>query len=161
MNKQSRVVAALVGAALFAASAAAIAKGGGGDNVIWPADAIKWEDGPAKGTHIAKLWGDYTKGGPFGVLVRFDAGTMHPLHHHSHTLKTVIISGTFVFKPENGATTKLGPGSFLKQAGDKKHESGCSSEGDCLFFMSSSDKFDYLDDSGAGEKKEDAKADKK
>ncbi|HZP10993.1 MAG TPA: DUF4437 domain-containing protein [Nevskiaceae bacterium] len=153
MNKKSRVVAFIAGAALAAASAASFAKGGGSDNVIWPADAIKWEDGPVKGTHVAKLWGDWMKGGPYGVLVKFDAGVMHPLHHHSHTLKTVILSGTFVFKPDGGTATKLGPGSYLKQVGDKKHESGCSSESECVFFMSSSDKFDYLDDSGADKKK--------
>jgi hypothetical protein len=150
MNNKWRVVAAIAGAALFAASSAAFAAKGG-DNVVWPADAIKWEEGPAKGTHIAKLWGDYTKSGPYGVLVKFDAGVMHPLHHHSHTLKTVIISGTFMFKPENGTMSKLGPGSYLKQAGDKKHESGCSSESECVFVMTSSDKFDYLDDSGAAQ----------
>ena len=26
--------------------------------------------------------------------LKFDAGVMHPIHHHSQTLKTVIISGT-------------------------------------------------------------------
>ena len=164
MNKKSGVVALIAGAALVAATAG-FAKGGG-DNVVMPADSIKWEDGPAKGTHIAKLWGDYTKGGPYGVLVKFDAGVMHPIHHHTQTLKTVIVSGTFVFKPEGGTETKLGPGSFLKQQGNKKHESGCAAGAECVFFMTSNDKFDYLDDSGAAakeEKKDDgaAKAEKK
>jgi quercetin dioxygenase-like cupin family protein len=159
MNKKSRVVAALFGAALFAASAAAVAAKGA-DNVIWPADAIKWEDGPVKGTHVAKLWGDYSKGGPYGMLIKFDAGLMHPIHHHTQTMKTVIISGTFVFKPENGTEARLGAGSYLKQQGGKKHISGCSSDADCVFFVTASDKFDYLDDSG-GDKKEAAKSDKK
>jgi quercetin dioxygenase-like cupin family protein len=102
------------------------------------------------------------KGGPYGVLVKFDAGLMHPIHHHSQTLKTVIISGTFVFTPDGGTETKLGPGSYLKQQGNKKHISGCAPGAECVFFMTSNDKFDYLDDSGAAkeEKKDDGAATK-
>src|SRR2546421_359131 len=33
-------------------------------DVIWPAAAIKWENGPLPGTHVAKLWGDWMKGAP-------------------------------------------------------------------------------------------------
>src|SRR5438094_622886 len=40
-------------------------------DVVWPAAAIKWEAGPAPGTHVAKLWGDMDKGGPYGVLIKF------------------------------------------------------------------------------------------
>lgn len=166
MKNNSRVVAAIAGAALLAVSAGAFAAKSGGDNLVMPADSLKWEDGPVKGTHVAKLWGDWLKGGPYGVLIKFDAGLMHSLHHHTQTMKTVIISGTFVFKPEGGTETKLGPGSYLKQQGGKKHVSGCSAESECVFFVTASDKFDYLDDSGAGakeEKKDDgaAKAEKK
>jgi len=112
------------------------------DNVVWPADAIKWEPGPVPGTQVAKLWGDWQKSGPYGVLIKFDAGVMHPLHHHTQTLKTVILSGTFVFTPEGGTETKLGPGSYLLQSGGKNHISGCTKDAPCEFFMTSSDKFD-------------------
>jgi len=113
-------------------------------DVVWPAESLKWEDGPVKGTHVAKLWGDWTKGGPYGVLVKFDAGLMHPLHRHSNTLKIVVLKGTFVHQPEGGAETKLGPGSYLLQAGGKNHVSGCSAEAECEFFMSSGDKFNFI-----------------
>jgi len=115
-----------------------------GQDVVWPAESLKWEDGPVKGTHIAKLWGDRTAGGPYGVLVKFDAGLMHPLHRHSNTLKIVVLKGTFVHQPEGGAETKLGPGSYLLQAGGKNHISGCSAEAECEFFMSSGDKFNFI-----------------
>src|ERR1041385_9544599 len=111
-------------------------------NVVWPTDAIKWEPGPIEGTHVAKLWGDWMKGGPYGVLIKFDAGVLHALHHHSHDLKTVIISGTFVFQPEGGSETKLGPGSYLKQAGGQNHVSGCAPGAGCTFFTFPGDKVD-------------------
>jgi hypothetical protein len=111
-------------------------------DVVWPADAIKWADGPAPGTHMAKLWGDPMKGGPYGVLIKFDAGLMHPMHWHSRTLKIVVISGTFVHHPDGGEETKLGPGSYLLQAGRRHHISGASADGPCEFFMVSDGKFD-------------------
>lgn len=138
------LAASVLGMAVSVPAYAAKAKKAAAANVIWPAADIKWEDGPAPGTHIANLWGNYKKGGPYGVLVKFDAGVMHDLHKHTQTLKTVIISGTFVFTPEGGTETKLGPGSYLLQKGGMKHISGCSADSECEFFMTSNDKFDMI-----------------
>jgi len=113
-------------------------------DVVWPADNIKWEAGPLPGTHVAKLWGDWMKGGPYGVLVKFEAGLMNPLHKHTQSLKIVVLSGTFVHQPEGGTETRLGPGSYLMQAGGKNHVSGCAAGADCEFFMTSADKFDLI-----------------
>ena len=111
-------------------------------DVIMPADSLKWEDGPAPGTHVAKLWGDWMKGGPYGVLVKFDAGVVHPMHWHTQTLKVVVISGTFIHHADGGEEVKLGPGSYVLQAGGKHHSSGASADGPCEFFMTSQGKFD-------------------
>jgi len=111
-------------------------------DVVWPAEAIAWVDGPAPGAHTAKLWGDMAKGGSYGVLIKFDAGIMHPLHWHTQSLKIVVISGTFVHQPEGGTETRLGPGSYVLQVGGAKHTSGCAAGAECQFLMTSSDKFD-------------------
>ena len=147
MRKRSRVMVAVASVFVLATSAVTIAAKGGKmvrKDVIWPADNLKWEDGPLKGTHVVKLWGDWMKGGPYGVLIKFDAGLMNPLHKHTQTLKIVVISGTFVHQPEGGAETKLGPGSYLLQAGGKNHVSGCAAGAECEFFMTSADKFDLI-----------------
>jgi len=146
MNKRIWILCAATAVVLFPAAAMA------GDethkapktraDVIMPADNIKWEDGPAPGTHVAKLWGDMDKGGPYGVLVKFDAGVMHPMHWHTRTLKVVVLSGTFVHHPDGGEEVKLGPGSYLLQVGGKHHSSGCTADGPCEFFMTSDGKFD-------------------
>ena len=135
------------------ASSSALAKDKSKQDVIWPADAIKWETGPAPGTKVAALWGDSKKGGNFGMLVKFDAGIMHPMHHHTHTLKLVIINGTLLHKTESGTESKLGPGSYLLQAGGAKHISGCSADAECQFFMTSDAKFDFINDSKAAPRK--------
>ncbi|XLZ68310.1 DUF4437 domain-containing protein [Massilia sp. SR12] len=115
-------------------------------DVIWPAEAIKWEAGPIAGTKLATLWGDSKKSGNFGMLVKFDAGVMHPLHHHTHALKLVIVTGTLIHKTESGTESKLGPGSYLLQAGGAKHISGCAAGAECQFIMTSDGKFDFIND---------------
>ena len=118
-------------------------------DVVRPAETIQWKDGPVQGTHVADLWGGMDKGGPYGVLIKFDAGLMHALHWHSRDLKIVVLSGTFVHEPKGAAQTRLGPGSYLLQAGGNKHVSGCAPGADCVFFMTSSDKFDMTMVGGA------------
>ena len=157
MMKRSRGIVAAAGVLVLAASSVAMAaKGGkaGKNDVVWPANAIKWEDGPVKGSRVAKLWGDWMKGGSYGVLIKFDAGLMHPLHKHTQSLKIVVLSGTFVHHPDGGVETKLGPGSYLVQAGGKNHVSGCAAGAECEFFMTSGDKFDMISaEAPPGEKK--------
>jgi len=128
-------------------SASALAKDK--DDVIWPAESVKWEPGPVPGTKVAKLWGDWMKNAPYGVLVKFDAGQINALHHHSHPLKIVVLSGTFTHKSDGAPESKLGPGSYLLQAAGKKHVSGCAPGAECTFFMTSDKKFDLIDDSKA------------
>jgi len=130
-------------------SVGAQAKDKAKEDVVWPAESVKWEPGPVAGTKVAKLWGDWMKGGPYGVLVKFDAGQINALHHHTHPLKIVILSGTFVHKSDGAPETKLGPGSYLMQAAGKKHVSGCAQGAECTFFMTSDGKFDLIDDSKA------------
>lgn len=155
MAKNWRIVLSVV-ILMFGISAIGLAAETGKSSTadtIWPAEAIKWEAGPLPGVHVAKLWGDWTKGGPYGVLVKFDAGVMNPLHKHTHTLKIVVISGTFVHQPAGGTETKLGPGSYLVQVGGKNHVSGCAPGAECEFFMTSSDKFDLIPAKEAPKKK--------
>jgi quercetin dioxygenase-like cupin family protein len=113
-------------------------------DVAWPAASIKWEAGPTPGTKVAKLWGDWTKDEAYGVLIKFDAGLMHPLHKHTYDLKIITISGTYVHTPEGGTEVRLGPGSYLLQAGGKNHVSGCATGPECEFFMTSTGKFDLI-----------------
>jgi len=146
MTRRSKALLVVLSVLLLMGSVALAATGSKAPkkDVIWPADAIKWEEGPLKGTHVAKLWGDWMKGGPYGVLIKFEAGLMNPLHKHSHDLKIVVLAGTFVHHPEGGEETRLGPGSYLLQRGGRNHISGCAPGAECEFFLTSSDKFDLI-----------------
>jgi anti-sigma factor ChrR (cupin superfamily) len=144
---KTMAIAVLAVSTLLSASAQAKDKPMG--DVVWPAESVKWEAGPVAGTKIAKLWGDWMKGGPYGVLVKFESGQVNALHHHTRALKIVVISGTFVHKSDGAPETKLGAGSYLLQAAGKKHVSGCATGAECTFFMTSDGKFDLIDDSKA------------
>ena len=114
-----------------------------GADVIWPEQDLAWVDGPVPGSHVAQLWGDWNKGA-FGALVRFDAGMANKLHHHSHDLRIVVISGTYSHTPEGGTEVVLPPGSYLVQAGMKNHVSGCGGGAGCEFFITSDHAFDLI-----------------
>ncbi len=147
MSKRGTVVSTAAVAVLLAVGGFAMAKTAPKavhKDVIMPADAMKWEAGPLKGVQVAQLWGDWSKGGPYGVLVKFEAGVMNPLHKHTHTLKIVVLSGTFVHQPKGGVEEKVGPGGYLLQAGGQYHVSGCAPGAECEFFMTSTDKFDLI-----------------
>ena len=107
--------------------------------VAWPADQIQFKP-VIPGVTKAVLWGDPDKGA-YGTLTRFAAGTKNALHTHSHDIKIVVISGTFVLGTETGEK-QLGPGSYALEPAGMKHTSGAAPGADCLFFEESDGKFD-------------------
>ncbi len=96
----------------------------------------------APGVKIAVLWGDF-QNGSFGAFFRLPAGFAAPLHTHTHDMKLVIVSGTYIQGPDGGHEFRLGPGSYLLQpGGDYRHTTGCDHALDCLFFVESGGAFD-------------------
>jgi uncharacterized protein DUF4437 len=84
-----------------------------GQPVFMPAANLKWTDLDPKGApgvKIADLWGDHTKGA-FGAFVKLPAGFAAPLHTHTHAMKVVFLSGTYIQVPDGKAEVRLGPGS--------------------------------------------------
>lgn len=113
--------------------------------VPMPAADLKWTDldpAGAPGVRVAGLWGDHTKGG-FGAFFKLPAGFAAPLHTHTHDMKVVIVSGTYVQAPEGKSEFRLGPGSYLMQpGGDYRHTTKCDGASDCVFFVESEGAFD-------------------
>ena len=98
----------------------------------------------APGVKVANLWGDPSKGG-FGAFFRLPAGFVVPLHTHTHPMKVVIVSGTYIQGPDGAPEFRLGPGSYLMQPGGAyRHITSCDSTSDCTFFVESDGAFDLL-----------------
>ena len=98
----------------------------------------------APGVQLATLWGDPSEG-EFGAIFKLPAGFAAPLHTHTHPMKLVIVSGTYVQQPEGSDAFRLGPGSYLMQpGGDYGHTTSCDPAEDCLFFVESEGAFDLF-----------------
>ncbi len=110
-----------------------------------PAADLKWIDldpNGAPGVKVADLWGNHATGA-FGAFFRLPAGFVAPLHTHTHDMKVVFISGTYIQAPEGKPEVRLGPGSYMMQpGGNYRHTTACGKDADCVFFVESSGGFD-------------------
>ena len=125
---------------------AQVSKGAAGSAPIpIPAADLKWTDLDPKGApgvQVARLWGDHTKG-PFGAYFKLPAGFAVPLHTHTHVMKVIFVSGTYLQAPEGKPEVRLGPGSYMFQpGGNYRHTTACDKASDCVFFVEGSGAFD-------------------
>lgn len=115
--------------------------------IFIPAAELEWFDldpQNAPGVQLATLWGDPARGA-FGAYMRLPAGFDAPFHTHTHAMKVVFVSGTYIQEPDGGSVVNLGPGSFMMQpGGDYRHRTRCGSDSDCVFFVESGGAFDML-----------------
>jgi hypothetical protein len=146
-----RVKCALAFAASLALALAVPAQTSGGKKagnpIPIPSADLKWSDLDPKGApgvQVADLWGDHTKGS-FGAFFKLPAGFAVPLHRHTHDMKVVFVSGTYIQGPEGKPEFRLGPGSYLMQPGGHYwHTTSCDKASECLFFVESKGKFDLM-----------------
>lgn len=142
----SLIAVAFVGLLAIAVASADKTKTSRSPVPIRPAD-LKWVDldpTSAPGVKVADLWGDHTRG-PFGAMFKLPAGFAAPLHTHTHDMKVVIVSGSYLQAPEGKAEFALGPGSFLLQpGGNYRHTTRCDTASECVFMVISDGAFDLL-----------------
>ena len=113
---------------------------------------LKWTDldpTGAPGVKVADLWGNHAKGA-FGAYFKLPAGFTTPLHTHTHEMKVVFVSGTYLQAPEGKPEVRLGPGSYMLQpGGNYRHTTSCDKAADCVFFVESNGAFDLKPVQGA------------
>ena len=106
---------------------------------------LKWIDldpSGAPGVKVADVWGDH-KVGAFGAFFKLPPGFSAPLHTHTHDMKLVIVSGTYIQGPDGKAEFRLGAGSYLMQpGGNYRHTTSCDPAADCVFYVESDGAFD-------------------
>ncbi len=120
-------------------------KAGPSQPVFMPAGDLKWTDLDPKGApgvKVADLWGNHAKGA-FGAYLKLPAGFATPLHTHTHAMKVIFVSGTYIQAPEGKPEVRLGPGSYMMQpGGNYRHTTSCDKSSDCVFFVESTGAFD-------------------
>jgi quercetin dioxygenase-like cupin family protein len=112
---------ALVTAALLL-TAAALSTAVAGDaakSSVTPSADIKWAAAAFPGVSTAAVEGDMTKGASHFFL-KYDAGLVTPLHHHSADHYVTVVSGTLALTVD-GKETTLGPGSFFALVNKTPH----------------------------------------
>jgi beta-alanine degradation protein BauB len=119
----------------------------GSEPIFTAAAELDWFDldpQNAPGVQLATLWGD-PGSGAFGAYMRLPAGFNAPLHTHTHAMKVVFVSGTYIQEPDGRSVVHLSPGSFMMQpGGDYRHRTSCGTDTDCVFFVESGGAFDMF-----------------
>ena len=145
---KARSIVACAISSVFAVAVLAQAAGdqeAGSAPIPMPAADLNWTDldpAGAPGVKVASLWGNH-QSGAFGAFFRLPAGFAAPLHTHTHDMKLVIVSGTYVQAPQGKPEFRLGPGSYLMQPGGSyRHVTRCDQASECVFFVESVGAFD-------------------
>ncbi len=93
---------------------------------------------------FAYVWGDATRSA-HGEFVRFPAGFVSPVHHHSHAYHGVIIEGVLSNPMGRDETAKpLPAGSYYYVPAGAIHTTRCVSDQDCLIYLHQDGPFDFV-----------------
>jgi hypothetical protein len=112
---------------------------------LTPADQVQFKDVEGmKGIQAAQLWGNMSKDGDWGAILKFAAGTDVGWHTHTSHIHLVMISGTLNIQPEGGEATDLKAGAYADDPGKVKHRTMCKEGEDCVFFLHMAKKFDFI-----------------
>ncbi len=145
MNSDTKLAIALAALLTIVGAGAAAPpahKTAGPKEVVMMADQMQFKE-VSSGVTKAILWGDPAKG-PYATITRFSKGFKVGMHHHSHNIKVVVISGTFVYDSGSGEQ-RLGPGSYLLEPKGKHHSSGAGDDEDCVFLEQGDGAFDLIE----------------
>jgi len=146
IRAKKSLVSALVLAAVAGLSyAAGAAKGKAPVNMS--ASDLKWDPyAPGVPLQVAKLWGDRTKGGEYGMLLKLPPGFEAGMHSHTADYEAVLVQGTWIHTNDGdtSAPKENTPGSFVFQPGKQNHNDICKSKTDCILFVHQHAKGDFI-----------------
>ncbi len=101
--------------------------------VFVPAGGLKWTGAGAPGVATAVVDGDMAKGRSRFYL-KYDAGFVAPVHHHSPDHYVTTITGNLVLIAD-GKEHRLAPGSYFAFIGKAKHAARCEGSEACVMFI--------------------------
>jgi quercetin dioxygenase-like cupin family protein len=113
-----------------------------GLTAIRPVADLKWSDAGVPGVATAVVRGDMTKG-PSHFYLRYAAGFVAPLHHHSPDHYATMITGNLHLIVE-GKAHALGPGSYFALTNKAKHAARCEGSQPCVMFIDARGPWDVV-----------------
>ena len=139
MNHRLALAAVLV---LALAVPCAVLAQGGGKSVVTPQSAVKWTSAGMPKVSIAAVDGDQTKG-PSHFYLKYDAGLVTPVHHHTADHYVTVVSGTLTLIVD-GKETQLGPGSYFALLGQKPHAARVEGQEPAVMFIDARGAWDVV-----------------
>lgn len=133
MNRTRRSFPALVMLPVAVAVAGVSLAQGASRAVVTSHGSLKWADAGIPGVSTSVVEGDLSKG-PSRFYLKYAAGFVAPLHHHSPDHYVTTVSGDLVLILD-GKEQRLAPGSYFALTGKASHAARCEGSEDCVMFI--------------------------
>lgn len=138
--KHKPALVAVIAAALF--SAALVYAGETGSSVVLSKSDLKWTTMGNTGIASAPVSGEMGKG-PCRFFLKYPAGLVTPLHHHTANHHVTVISGTITLTV-GGKEHRLGPGSYFMLGDKAPHVAKVEGNEDAVFFIEAEGPWDVV-----------------
>jgi quercetin dioxygenase-like cupin family protein len=115
-----------------------------GKAVFIPASQVAWVGAGMPGVHTAVVRGNM-KTGPSHFYLKYAAGFVAPLHHHSPDHFATTVFGNLVLIAD-GKEHALPPGSHFALTGKARHAARCEGTQDCVMFIDARGPWDVVAD---------------
>lgn len=103
---------------------------------------LKWKPMGNAGVAAAPVSGDMDKG-PCRFFLKYPAGLVTPMHHHSANHHVTVISGTITLMV-GGKEHRLGPGAYFMLADRAPHVAKVEGSEDAVFFIQAEAPWDVV-----------------
>ncbi len=107
-----------------------------------PKEGLKWADAGIPGVSTAVVQGDMAKG-PSHFYLRYPAGFVSPVHHHSPDHYATTVSGSLSLTMD-GKEQRLSPGSYFSFTGKAPHVARCAGPEACVMFIDARGAWDVV-----------------
>ncbi|MDP3069383.1 MAG: cupin domain-containing protein [Opitutaceae bacterium] len=138
--KNNYAPVAVIAAALL--SAALVYAGESGKSVVLPKTDLKWKPMGNSGVAAAPVSGDMEKG-PCRFFLKYPAGLVTPMHHHSANHHVTMISGSITLTV-GGKQHRLGPGAYFMLADRAAHVAKVEGNEDAVMFIQAEAPWDVV-----------------
>lgn len=138
--KITSIVLVAFGAALFSATSAWAAESGK-SIVLTPGD-LKWTTAGNSGVATAVVSGDMNHG-PCRFFLKYPAGLVTPLHHHTANHHVTVISGAITLTV-GGKDYRLGPGAYFMLADRAPHVARVEGNEAAVFYIEAEGAWDVV-----------------
>jgi glyoxylate utilization-related uncharacterized protein len=137
--KNNHALVIVIAAALL--SAAAVLAGEAGKSVVLAKADLKWK-AMGNGIAAAPVSGDMEKG-PSRFFLKYPAGLVTPMHHHTANHHVTVISGSITLTVA-GKEHRLGPGAYFMLADRAAHIAKVEGAEEAVFFIQAEAPWDVV-----------------